>query len=290
MPHFSRLFGSVELAARIERAEAGLVAEAVAAAKRRQPRGGAFATPIAGGVAAFVDSGSPVNKLAGLGFAGLPDDGELAAIEADYAARREPVRVELANLAEPSLAQRLTRRGYGLSGFENVLGIQLQRQSVTDTARLAIGVAIAESPIEELDLWVDVVVDGFAQPDAQGVASPDDFPREIVARAMRDFAETSGFERFLARREGQPAGGASFRLADGIAQLCGAATLPAHRRRGIQSSLLAHRLARAAAAGCDVAVATTLPGSKSQENMERHGFRLLYTRAVLVREPPIAGA
>lgn len=290
MPHFSRLFGSVELAARIERAEAGLLAEAVAAAKRRQPRGEAFATPIAGGIAAFVDPGSPVNKLAGLGFAGSPADGELAAIEADYAARGEAVRVELANLAEAGLAQRLTRRGYGLAGFENVLGLQLQRQSVTDTARLAVGVAIAESPIEELDLWVDVVVDGFAHPDAQGVASPDDFPRAIVARAMRDFAEASGFERFLARRDGKPAGGASFRLADGIAQLCGAATLPPHRRRGIQSSLLAHRLARAAAAGCDVAVATTLPGSKSQENMERQGFRLLYARAVLVLEPPAAGA
>jgi hypothetical protein len=42
-------------------------------------------------------------------------------------------------------------------------------------------------------------------------------------------------------------------------------------------------VADAAAAGCDVAVITTQPGSKSQENAQRRGFQLLYTRAVLVR-------
>ena len=37
--------------------------------------------------------------------------------------------------------------------------------------------------------------------------------------------------------------------------------------------------------GCDLAVVTTQPGSKSQENVQRRGFELLYTRAVLVLEP-----
>ena len=65
----------------------------------------------------------------------------------------------------------------------------------------------------------------------------------------------------------------------------GAATAPAHRRRGVQTALLSARLADAAAAGCDIAVVTTQPGSKSQQNVQRRGFDLLYTRAVLVREP-----
>jgi len=69
----------------------------------------------------------------------------------------------------------------------------------------------------------------------------------------------------------------------GVAQLCGAATVPAYRRRGIQSSLLEARLAAAAAAGSEVAVVTTQPGSKSQQNVQRQGFELVYARAVLVR-------
>jgi ribosomal protein S18 acetylase RimI-like enzyme len=73
-------------------------------------------------------------------------------------------------------------------------------------------------------------------------------------------------------------------VAGGIAQFTGAATKPAHRRRGIQTALLAARLADAAAAGCDLAVITTSPGTKSQQNAQRQGFDLLYTRAILVRE------
>jgi len=69
-----------------------------------------------------------------------------------------------------------------------------------------------------------------------------------------------------------------------VAQLCGAATLPAHRRQGVQTALLLSRLDLARDAGCDVAVVTTQPGSKSQENVQRQGFQLLYTRAVLIRE------
>ena len=73
------------------------------------------------------------------------------------------------------------------------------------------------------------------------------------------------------------------RMAGGVAQLTGAATAPAHRRRGIQTALLSARLADAAAC-CDAAVITTQPGSKSQQNAQRQGFDLLYARAVLVKQ------
>jgi len=58
----------------------------------------------------------------------------------------------------------------------------------------------------------------------------------------------------------------------------GAATTPAHRRRGVQTALLSARLADAASVGCDLAVLTGQPGSTSQQNLQRHGFDLLYTR------------
>jgi hypothetical protein len=44
-------------------------------------------------------------------------------------------------------------------------------------------------------------------------------------------------------------------------------------------------LADAAAAGRDIAVVTTQAGSKSQQNVRRRRFDLLYTRAVLVKQP-----
>jgi len=85
--------------------------------------------------------------------------------------------------------------------------------------------------------------------------------------------------------DGSVASAAAMRLCDSIAQLCGAATLPPFRRRGLQSALLQARLHAAAAAGCDVAVVTTEPGSKSQQNAQRAGFVLIYSRAILIKEP-----
>jgi N-acetylglutamate synthase-like GNAT family acetyltransferase len=114
------------------------------------------------------------------------------------------------------------------------------------------------------------------------VPSRETFPREALERAERDFV-AAGVARYAALRNGVLVGAASLRIAEGIAQSAGAATAPAHRRQGVQTALIAVRLADAAAAGCDAAVVTTQPGSRSQQNMQRRGFDLLYTRAVLVK-------
>jgi len=273
------LFASTSLAARIERAECRLLVDGASACERRRPGAGVFTMPLAGGVATFTGEGSPLNKVAGLGFGGTLDEGELAAVERAFAQRESPVQCEVSCLGDPAVGALLTRRGYTLQGFENVLG----RALPVEPAAASAGVAVSPSPEGELREWLDVVVTGFASPDAQGVASHESFPREALEGVMGDLAAADGFARYLARRNGAVAGGASLRLFEGVAQLCGAATLPEHRRQGVQSALLAARLEIAGRSGCDVAVVTTQPGSKSQENVQRQGFELLYTRAVLVR-------
>ena len=66
-------------------------------------------------------------------------------------------------------------------------------------------------------------------------------------------------------------------LRDGVAHLAGASTIPEGRRRGAQLALLDERLRFAAANGCDIALMGAAPGSGSQRNAERHGFRIAYT-------------
>jgi ribosomal protein S18 acetylase RimI-like enzyme len=276
------LFASTDLAARIERADACLMRDTAAAAAHRRPGTGAFATPLAGGFATFTAPGSPINKIAGLGFAGPLDPAELEAVERAYAERGVAVQVELACLAQPGIGTLLSGRSYALVGFENVLGRRVPSEPPLAPAQ---GIAVSESPEPELAAWLDVVVTGFASPDQQGVPSHEQIAREEHERVAADMAAVEGFLRYLARRDAAVAGGASMRLFDGVAQLCGAATLPEQRRRGVQSALLAARLEAARRAGCDVAVVTTQPGSKSQENVQKQGFELLYTRAILVRQP-----
>jgi hypothetical protein len=276
------LFADTALAARIERAECELLRDCAGAIARR--RGvPVMIRPIAGGLAVHTGETSPLDKVAGLGFAGAPAAAELDEIEHAFAAVRVPVQVELSCLAEPGIGALLTGRGYRLVGFENVLGRTLP---AGDLAPRAAGdtIDVARSEQGELPIWLDVVATGFANADTQGVASHESFPREALDRTMSDLAGASSLVRYLARRDGVVAGGASMRAADGICQLCGAATLPEHRRHGVQSAMLARRLDDATHAGCEVAVVTTLPGSKSQQNVQRLGFDLLYTRAILVLE------
>jgi len=275
------LFCDTALAGRIERAEAQLIAKASEAARRRGATEG-FVIPVAGGVASFAEEGSPYNKVAGLGFDGVPSTAARGEVEHAFTARGAPVQVELAHLADPAFGALLAGRGYRLTSFENVLGLALfdgVPERVTPP-----GVEVRPSGEEEFEAWFDVVQVGFAHPDTQGVPSHEEFPREVVARAERDFAAV-GVMRYIALRDGVAAGGARLHLAGGIAHLTGAATAPAHRRHGVQTALLSARLAAAAAAGCDIAVVTARPGSKSQQNVQHQGFDLLYTRAVLVKQP-----
>jgi hypothetical protein len=175
----------------------------------------------------------------------------------------------------------LTGRGYRLILFDNVLGLVLRGEP----ERVAPpGVEVRPSGEEEFESWLDVVLDGFAHPDGPGVALHDELPREVLAGAARDFAAVGGI-RYIAVHEGVIAGAARLCMAEGVALLAGATTAPAHRRRGVQTALLSARLADATAAGCDIGVVTTLPGSKSQQNAQRQGFDLLYARAHLVRHP-----
>lgn len=280
------MFATGSLARRIERADATLIADGAAAASLRLPSEDVTVVPLAGGVAAFLEPGSPFNKIAGLGFDGPPDEAQLEAFESAVARQGAPVQVELASLGLPDVARLFTRRGYELVGFENVLGLSLDDRTLERRRRAA-----GESAIEvkragtgESRAWMDTVTSGFLNPDTfDGPPSHESFDRAALEGVYRDVIAAPSFTRYLARRNGTIAGGASLRLFEGVAQLCGAATLPDHRRQGVHTAMLDRRLLDAAEQGCDVAVMTTEPGSKSQQNAQRFGFSVLYVRAVLVK-------
>jgi GNAT superfamily N-acetyltransferase len=276
----SSLFADSNLAARIDRAEMRLSMSLAETLARRSPDARVLVSAIAGGHAVFAGAGGPANKAIGVGFDAVIDEPALDLIEAEWRDRGEPMRFELSTLADASLAPLLTARGYRLTGFENVSG-----RAIGPDARvpaLPAGVTIEDVPAADYREWMDVTLDAFLAPDGSA-PNEEQYPREVLEAIMADFVATPGFTRYLLRVDGVAAGEATMRLDDGIAQLCGAATLPAFRRRGIQSLLFNWRLAAGRAAGCDLAVVTTQPGSKSQANAITQGFSLLYTRAILIK-------
>jgi len=70
------------------------------------------------------------------------------------------------------------------------------------------GVEVRQSGEEEFEAWLDVVLDGFTQPDTPGVPVHDgELTPEVIAGAGRDFAAAGGI-RYIALREGVIAGAA----------------------------------------------------------------------------------
>ena len=61
---------------------------------------------------------------------------------------------------------------------------------------------------------------------------------------------------------------------------CAAPVLPMFRRRGIQSALLAARLAPAQALQCGTVSCSAKRGSQSHRNVQRAGFELLHVRPI----------
>lgn len=275
-------FVDEKTAARIELAESGLMA---AASQAIGTRFGAdtFQLPLRGGFATYAGPDSPYNKVSGVGFDGVPDDVELTEVERRYAEQGAAVAFEVSALADPALVERLTRRGYLLISFENVLVRDLRVEPPPAPASVTVLRAPATTDHDWTRAWLDVVVEAALHPDDQGLAQ-----HEVFAASTLEQAELAGLDAgvrsYLALVDGVPAGGAGVRFVDGIAQMAGAGTVPALRRRGVQTALVAARLDDARQAGCDLAVVTTQPGSPSHANTQRMGFDLGYTRAVLVKE------
>jgi len=126
----------------------------------------------------------------------------------------------------------------------------------------------------ELELWTLTVAQGFAE----------HYPvtKELLD-VMKLSASGKNTECFLARIGGRVAGGATLAVRGRIAGLFGASTLPGFRGQGVQTALLTARLWRAGELKCELAMSLAQPGSPSQRNITRRGFRTLYTRAKFER-------
>jgi hypothetical protein len=108
-----------------------------------------------------------------------------------------------------------------------------------------------------------------------------EFPElsEFITEMGQVSTHAQGAVPFLADLGGRSIAAATLVVHGGVGLLAGASTVPSARRQGAQAALLAARLRYAVEHGCDLAMICALPGSDSQRNAERNGFRVAYTRA-----------
>lgn len=266
-------FADRTLAKRLEAADAAGGVDFARAHARLHPAAGATSMPVAGGHAIFAGIESPVTQVIGLGLEGTVADFELQRMEEFLRNRGAPVNLELCPLADASLLEALTARGYRLVEHSNVL-IRPLNPDDCETSPSS-DVQVREIAGDEIDLWAGIVAKGFFE--------DQDVPPAVL-QDLETFFNMSTSTCFIAGVDERPAGGGVVATHKGVASLFGHSTLPAFRNRGVQTAIIRPSLAVAAKTGCDLAMACTLPGSTSQRNLERHGFSVAYTRSRLLRE------
>jgi Acetyltransferase (GNAT) domain len=263
----SHIFSDLSLSRRLERAEALSNVEFVEARATVSPDIGACWTEVAGAYAMFDGVDSPITQTFGLGMFEAPTDDVLSRIEGFFRERGAAVSHEVSPLADPSTLGLLNARGYRPAEFTTVMFRPLSPPAHAASAHEG-GVSVRVVGEGEHELW--------AQTSARGWA--DSGYGDFMLGLAQVSARRRGAVSFLAELDGRPVATGALSLCEGVALLAGASTVPEGRKRGAQLALLDARLRYAAETGCDLAMMCALPGSRSQRNAERHGFRIAYTR------------
>ena len=260
-------FADIDLARRLERTEALGNARFVEARARAFPDRGAMWIEVAGAYAMFDGPGSPVTQTFGLGMFEPTTPQHMDALEEFFRSRGAEIFHEVSPLADPSVFTLFNERGYRPVEFSSVLYRPISADLRLHANR---NEAITARAIEkdEVGLWSQTFFEGW---------------REFteVADFLREMSQVTAHSKalaFIAEIEGKPIAAGALTIAGDVALLAGASTVPAARRQGAQLALLEERLRFAAERGCSVAMIATMPGSGSQRNAERHGFRIAYTR------------
>jgi hypothetical protein len=261
-------FAGLALAQRLEQAEGQGNIAFVDARARLDPAVGATWIRVGAALAMYDGAGSPLTQTFGLGMDGAPDAAAFDALEAFFLSRGAEVHHEVSPLAGVDLFATLHRRGY--------VPVELSSVMFRPIARGA-GVSGVLNPEVRVRAIGAHEVEMFAAASARGWGESPELAG-LIEGIARVAAARTGCPSFVAEVDGQPIATGSMSVWEGVAIMAGASTVPDGRRRGAQLALLDARLRAAAEVGCDLAMMCALPGSPSQRNAERHGFRIAYTR------------
>ncbi len=260
-------FADIDLARRLERTEAQGNVNFVEARAEAFPEVGAEWIEVAGAFGMFDGVGSPLTQTFGLGVSQSVSGEELDTLEQFFLSKGAEVFHEVCPLVAMPLFELFRERGYQPVEVSNVLYRPISADLRLQTPRNEL-IKVRVTGSDEVKLWTDTSFAGWSE-----------FPE--YADFFRDLAQVVGRSKgpsFLAELEGKPIATGALTIHNDVALLAGASTVPEARRQGAQLALLEDRLRYAANMGCNVAMMVALPGSGSQRNAERHGFRIAYTR------------
>jgi GNAT superfamily N-acetyltransferase len=254
------------LSRRLERAEGYACAQYAEARRLLTPQSGAEWIECGGAYAVFDGVNSPCTQTFGLGLFEELSAETLDEIELFFRNHSAPVFHEVSPFAGPAALDLLCVRNYRPFELTSILYRSVEEPAPIERGSIAVRVAGRE----EAALWNQISVRGWTHEHPELV----DFVGQLGAIS----SARTGSVCFLAEIDGQPGAAGVLCMHECAALFGGATTVPEMRGRGLQSALLDARMRYACEHGCDIAMMGALPGSNSQRNAERQGFRIAYTR------------
>ena len=261
-------FSDLSLARQLEKTEAFGNVDFVKGRALAFPDSGAESAIIAGTYAMFDGPTSPVTQTFALGMFQPVTAADFDELENFFISRGAEVFHEVCPLSDPSALALLNGRGYRPIEFSSVLYRPI-RTNIALSARRNEQIKVRRVEPADQELWAQTASEGWRE------------FGDAVAEFMNEMGKISAKRDalcFLAELNGRAIASGAMTICDRVALLAGASTIPDGRRQGAQLGLLEYRLRYAAEHGCNIAMMAALPGSGSQRNAERNGFRIAYTR------------
>jgi GNAT superfamily N-acetyltransferase len=184
-----------------------------------------------------------------------------------YHAKGTRCHFDMLPSVQPELLWKLASRGYYQSGFYTTLYGTPQTNDM-----LPATIIIRPVLPEESHIFAEIYLESF------GISQPAIIP--YLRESVRLLVNLPNTHCFFALQNGITAAIAALFIHQEIGYLALAATLPAYRGQELHKALLLARMARAAAEGCTLIVGQAAFASTSQQNMEKVGLRVAYTKAL----------
>ncbi|MFF2178370.1 GNAT family N-acetyltransferase [Lysinibacillus sp. NPDC058147] len=187
-----------------------------------------------------------------------------------YRTREIPVRFDLApQYINATSLQKLHNAGLYQSDFHATLYCELNEETVEKTKNSCI--KLRQIKEDEFDRYGNIYVEGFGMPA---------FLAEGVAINNQVLYDKPGWSFYIASLQGEDVGIGSLYINDGTAILAASAVKPIARNQGIHQALIQFRINEALQQNCSLMIGHAKFASISQNNMERCGLRMAYTKSI----------
>ena len=221
---------------------------------------------IAGGYAGYSGREVPLTRAIGIGTAGKIGPDELLEVEGFFKSRKSPVCITMSERTHPDVQTMLTSRNYKSSGFMENWWLPTASVALRESSSDLEVTTVRSSEIED---WVRTVATGFEE-------ATSTINAQSLTKSHLDTFYCLGFadgaHAFLARVDGQVAGGGVLHVRGRTAYLRSTSCRFKYRRRGVQAALMRARLKLAVEKECSLVFSSTETRGVSARNLGRFGF------------------